>query len=521
MRSYQILRDETLHPRTEAVKIGFNYPAFFFTWIWALVKGLWGPAVLAFLVSLLVAGVFIVGPLVEAVIHSRTLLMMAYRLSLQREQRAVLGLVAAALLLALQAFFGYRGNRLVRARLERQGFRPAAPIVPARSKAQATAVWSRRRENETGNLDERAETPPRGLWWRGSALVTVFTVLLLGNGARVFLSSPREAGPPPPLELMGRLIGPQADMHALRHCRVAKECAVALRDLRAYVHRAYPYAESRWATILLKGRYGVARNIARAIHWYRVSAAGGDAYGLYTLGRLAAAHRIPGGMREARVWFTLAARQGNLDAVKDLGYWPWRIDAMLATRSKSEFLALRVAARRGNPVAEYYYGRVLQSNRADRPSYDPRSVRRAVFWYRRSARQGFWYAEYDMGQAYLSGWVELPRDMKKADHWWRLAALQGEDLAANNLGYSYETGTGVPRSRFKAVAWFLASNVDGYHPALAKAESLMRTMSGREMEEVYEYLVHLEAPLRPIGRMRLRVDKISESAGKARHYRSA
>jgi hypothetical protein len=304
---------------------------------------------------------------------------------------------------------------------------------------------------------------------------------------------------------MSKLVGPQADMHVLRHSHNVKERAEALQDLRVYVHQAYPYAESRWANILMEGKYGVSRNMHRAIHWYRVSAAAGDGFGLYKLGLLAASRQIPGGVYEAKFWFTLAARQGNLDAIKDLGYWPWRLYYQFSETSKKDFLSLKAAAETGNPVAEYYYGRALQSRYGHNLSYIPESIQQAVYWYQRSANQGFWFAEYDMGQAFFSGWAGLPKDMYKADHWWRLAALQGEDIAANNLGYSYQLGAGVPQSNIEAAAWFLASNVDGYKPALTKAKTLMSSMTDQDKAEIYRYLLHLESPLLPIIREQSKV----------------
>jgi len=383
-------------------------------------------------------------------------------------------------------------------KMKKTGFRPAGPVIRAQNQAKAIVEWIQRQQDISRTPEEVAQPNPTHIWWRGTILVGAYSILLVWEGGKIF--SQPQPKLPSPNHLISELAGPQADMHILRHARSAKDRADALQYLRAYAHQAYPYAESRWADILMEGKYGVPRNTQRAIHWYRVSAAAGDAFGLYSLGELAASGQIPGGMYEAKYWFTMAARQGNEDATKDLGYWPWRIYYQLSGISKKDFLALKSAAKTGNPVAEYYYGRALQSSYRKHPKYIQHSTTQAVYWYRRSAKQGFWYAEFDMGQAFSSGWGGLSKDMAKADHWWRLAAMQGEDIAANNLGYSYQIGAGVPQSDIKAVAWFLASNVDGYKPALAKAKTLMSStsMTKKDIEQIYRYLVDIEAPLLPV-----------------------
>jgi hypothetical protein len=54
MHTYRILRH--LSGTLEAVKDGFSWPAFFFGFIWACSKRLWGPAVLLFLIFFFITG---------------------------------------------------------------------------------------------------------------------------------------------------------------------------------------------------------------------------------------------------------------------------------------------------------------------------------------------------------------------------------------------------------------------------------------------------------------------------------
>ena len=51
MKEYKVFK----HPigKIETVKQGWSWPAFFFNWIWALIKRMWGIAVTFFLLSLI------------------------------------------------------------------------------------------------------------------------------------------------------------------------------------------------------------------------------------------------------------------------------------------------------------------------------------------------------------------------------------------------------------------------------------------------------------------------------------
>ncbi len=60
MKQYKIFK----HPNgeTEAVKQSWSWPAFFFTWIWALIKKLWVIAAITFGVVLLIQILVLIVP---------------------------------------------------------------------------------------------------------------------------------------------------------------------------------------------------------------------------------------------------------------------------------------------------------------------------------------------------------------------------------------------------------------------------------------------------------------------------
>ena len=55
MRTYKIYRKDA---EVVAVKDGFSYPGFFFTWIWALVKRLWTVGLFFFLLNAFAFSIF-------------------------------------------------------------------------------------------------------------------------------------------------------------------------------------------------------------------------------------------------------------------------------------------------------------------------------------------------------------------------------------------------------------------------------------------------------------------------------
>ena len=69
MKQFSILQHPTLGP--EAVKKGWSWPAFFFTWIWAFIKKLWLIGVIVFLFGILASSIpeaWLVGELLISIV---------------------------------------------------------------------------------------------------------------------------------------------------------------------------------------------------------------------------------------------------------------------------------------------------------------------------------------------------------------------------------------------------------------------------------------------------------------------
>lgn len=88
----------------KAVKIGFSWPGFFFTWLWAFIKELW-----EFGAAILLA------------------LMFANYVLISGNHEASIGVFP--LTLVLNVMLGLKGNELVRKRLEKKGWRHLGNVM--------------------------------------------------------------------------------------------------------------------------------------------------------------------------------------------------------------------------------------------------------------------------------------------------------------------------------------------------------------------------------------------------------
>ena len=106
----------------EAVKVGFSWPAFFFSWIWMLVKKLWA-----------LAGLWFVLYLVLSIIEAA-----ADEAGSEPELQSILYLILAGGYFALVIVAGYNGNGWRQSNLEKRGFE-VVQEVEAKTPDAATA----------------------------------------------------------------------------------------------------------------------------------------------------------------------------------------------------------------------------------------------------------------------------------------------------------------------------------------------------------------------------------------------
>lgn len=127
MRQYNIYD----HPfrRVEAVKQGWSWPAFFFSWLWAAIKGLWG---ILFGFILLQMLLLVIWDLLEI---------------------PVINLVDLFIQIALSFVFGLKGNAWREEKLLSRGYQYADTITGANSTG-SIALFVNKKRKQANYRDE-------------------------------------------------------------------------------------------------------------------------------------------------------------------------------------------------------------------------------------------------------------------------------------------------------------------------------------------------------------------------------
>lgn len=236
--------------------------------------------------------------------------------------------------------------------------------------------------------------------------------------------------------------------------------------------------------VLYDNGYGVRRDDAQAVAWYRKAADQGNAAAQYNLGRLYDnGHGVPQDDAQALAWYRKAAEQGDAGAQTSLGAAyetgrgvprdlaqaaEWYRKAADQDHAAAELILgtmyaagrgvpqdfgqavawFRKAADRGSAAAEFNLGYLYSEGRGV-----PQDYREAIAWYRRAADQDYPGAQTNLGVAYEAG-RGVPRDFSQAADWYRKAADHGNAVAQYNLGKLYDGGRGVPQDYRQALAWY-------------------------------------------------------------------
>lgn len=93
------------------------------------------------------------------------------------------------------------------------------------------------------------------------------------------------------------------------------------------------------------------------------------------------------------------------------------------------------------------------------------SYEKAVYYYKKAAKQGYAKAQNTLGCAYSAG-EGVTEDDEKAVYWYKKAAKQGNKYAQYNLGRAYYYGNGVLKDKKKAKKWIKKSHENGYSKAM-------------------------------------------------------
>jgi len=135
------------------------------------------------------------------------------------------------------------------------------------------------------------------------------------------------------------------------------------------------------------------------------------------------------------------------------------------------------AASNGNIEAEAMLGELCQAGQGV-----PRNVTNAMRWLTKAAQEGSTAAQYDLGFMYERG-QGVPHDEILAAHWYQLAAEGGDALAQFDYGQRCVSALGVAQDPVEGLKWLLLAGAQGQTDAQAKAESLEKGLSGKQITE--------------------------------------
>ena len=163
---------------------------------------------------------------------------------------------------------------------------------------------------------------------------------------------------------------------------------------------------------------------------------------------------------QAAKWFSMAAKQGNGDALRKLGF------LYLKRQNSAEAVkCFREAAHRGDATSQLLMGSLNVLGREVLQNYAE-----AIIWFRMAAAQGVATALYNLGTLYHDR-----HNHAEAVRHFRAAAEQGLPLAQFNLGLRYAEGRLVPRDDVRAYMWISLA------VARSRSERRDKYVEGREL----------------------------------------
>jgi TPR repeat protein len=246
---------------------------------------------------------------------------------------------------------------------------------------------------------------------------------------------------------------------------------------------------------------GVEQNKPQAVIWYHKSARQGNANAMYNLG--AAYYNgdgVPVNDSFSYAWFTLAKEAGSQRAVEAV------------QRAESELRPLAITDGFKKIAEMYEKGEYLPENQAEaarwwlkaatRGDQDaqaaiaiklingqgvPQDLAQGRYWCSEAAKQDNAPAEYCMGYMYQRG-LGVTRDAKQARKWYERAATRGNISAIKTLALMEATGEGGKTDRLTACLLYARLAATGDNEALRSLAKLKKEIGAKEWKKVQEQL---------------------------------
>jgi TPR repeat protein len=127
-----------------------------------------------------------------------------------------------------------------------------------------------------------------------------------------------------------------------------------------------------------------------------------------------------------------------------------------------------------HPIAQYNLAMMYSNGESVNVDYQ-----QSVYWFNKSADQGFPPAQHRLGEMYYFGRGGVSRNISRAVSLFLLAAKQNDPDAQMNLAMLYGTGEGVPADTYEAFRWLEKANALGDESATAYQRMLSASDNGK------------------------------------------
>lgn len=156
---------------------------------------------------------------------------------------------------------------------------------------------------------------------------------------------------------------------------------------------------------------------------------------------------VPQNDIKAVEFFSLAAKKGNMDAQRNLGFMYEYGRGVPQDYAKAMEL-YKKAAKKGHVQSQNSLGIMLELGRGV-----PKNLVKAAEWYRKAAERNCSWGQFNLGVYYEEG-LGVPQDETKAFSLFDKSAQQGNQHAQCRLAKMYLEGRGVGKDSIKAAAWY-------------------------------------------------------------------
>ena len=215
--------------------------------------------------------------------------------------------------------------------------------------------------------------------------------------------------------------------------------------------------------------FGVPANDIEAVLWYRKAAEQELPLSQNNLGWMFENGRgVAQDYEEAIKWYTKAAEQNFAGSQYNLGRMYENGMGVNEDISAAKYYYTK-AAENGSTIAKNRLDEIINEEKIvvaedqfqEGWKYDnAKEYSKAIKWYKKAARQGHKFAQYNLGVCYANS-RGVTEDCGVAAVWYSKAAEQGHAGARNNLGLLYLEGKGVDKNYATALDLFQKADAQG------------------------------------------------------------